>query len=158
MDNLSEHGPPEHAWNMVAPGTAEQQARDQEDLDANSHLLGQHSSSLLQRYTMEAGKELLSPDEYRATMRGLNSKQRQVVMYHRAWCKRAVIAIKNGQAILPYRLFLSGPGGVEKSHVISLIRNDTVKLLRLSGQIQPEDVTVLLIQHQQELLPLIFKA
>ena len=41
-------------------------------------------------------------------------------------------------------MFLSGPGGVGKSHVISLVHNDTVKLLRLSGQIQPDDVTVLL--------------
>ena len=39
---------------------------------------------------------------------------------------------------------MSGPGGVGKSHVISLIHNDTIKLLRLSGQIKPEDVTVLL--------------
>ena len=30
------------------------------------------------------------------------------------------------------------------SHVISIIRSDTVKLLRLSGQLQPEDVIALL--------------
>ncbi len=65
-------------------------------------------------------------------------------MFHRAWCKRAVIALKNGQPVSPYRLFVSGPGGVGKSHVISLIRNDTVKLLRLSGQVQPVDVIALL--------------
>ena len=37
-----------------------------------------------------------------------------------------------------------GWDGVGKSHVISLIRNDAVKFLRLSGQVQPEDVVVLL--------------
>ena len=31
-----------------------------------------------------------------------------------------------------------------KSYVISLIHRDTVKLLRLSGRVEPEDVTVLL--------------
>ena len=31
IDDLNEHGPPQHAWNMVAPGTAEQQARDQDE-------------------------------------------------------------------------------------------------------------------------------
>ena len=156
IDDLNEHGPPQHAWNMVAPGTAEQQARDQdegvqverdidqEDLDANAQLVEQRSAPLLQRFTMETSRDLLSPEEYRDAMRGLNSKQRQVVMYHRAWCKRAIIALKSGQPVTPYRVFVSGPGGVGKSHVISLIRNDTVKLLRLSGQVQPDDVTVLL--------------
>ena len=49
--------------------------------------------------------------------------------------------MRSAQQVEPYRVFLSGPGGVGKSHVISLIRNDT---LRLSGQVQPEDVVVLL--------------
>ena len=62
-------------------------------------------------------------------------------MFHRAWCKRAVIALKNGEPVRPYHVFVSSPGGVGKSHVISLIRNDTV---RLSGKIQPEDVAALL--------------
>ncbi len=39
---------------------------------------------------------------------------------------------------------MSGPGGVGKSHVIKLIHSDTLKLLRLSGTIEPDDVTVLL--------------
>ena len=65
-------------------------------------------------------------------------------MFNRAWCKRAVIALKNGEPVRPYHVFVSGPGGVGKSHVISLIRNDTVRLLRLSGKIQPEDVAALL--------------
>ena len=157
MDDLTEYGPPEHAWDQVAPGAAEQQVRDQdegfqierdieqEDLDANSRLLQEtQSTPLLQRYTVETGRDLLTPEEYRAAIRGLNSKQRQVVMYHRAWCKQAISDLKKDQPVVPYRVFVSGPGGVGKSHVISLIRNDTIKLLRLSGQIQPEDVTVLL--------------
>ena len=52
--------------------------------------------------------------------------------------------MKKGEAIKPYRVFVSGPGGVGKSYVISLIHRDTVKLLRLSGRVEPEDVTVLL--------------
>ena len=57
--------------------------------------------------------------------------------------------MKKGEAVKPYRVFLSGPGGVGKSYVISLIHRDTVKLLRLSGQVEPEDV---IVQHLQELL------
>ena len=41
-------------------------------------------------------------------------------------------------------MFLSGPGGVGKSHVIKLIHSDTLKLLKLSGVFEPDDVIVLL--------------
>ena len=157
MDELTQHGPPQHAWDQVAPGAAEQQARgeeegveeerhiEQEDLDANANLHQEHSNTpLLQHFAAELNRELMSPEEYRAALRGLNKKQRQVVMFHRAWCKKALVALRSGQQVEPYRIFLSGPGGVGKSHVISIIRNDTVKFLRLSGQVQPDDVVVLL--------------
>ena len=29
IDDLTEHGPPQHAWDLVAPGTAEQQVQAQ---------------------------------------------------------------------------------------------------------------------------------
>ena len=59
-------------------------------------------------------------------------------MFHRDWCKKAVLALKEGRPVKPY---LSGPGGVGKSHVI---KSDTLKLLRLSGTFEPDDVIVLL--------------
>ena len=156
MDDLSEHGPPQHAWDQVAAGASEQQAHDQAEgieemqnieqyLDANAQIFQQQQTApLLQRFSAETNRQLLPPGEYRALMRGLNCKQKQVVTFHRRWCKNAVISMKTGQPIKPYRIFLSGPGGVGKSHVISLIHRDTVKLLQLSGQVQPDDVTVLL--------------
>ena len=77
MDDLTEHGPPQHAWDQVAPGAAEQQACDeaegveeerhieQEDLDANANLAQEESntSSLLQRFTVKSGRELMAPEE-----------------------------------------------------------------------------------------------
>ena len=51
---------------------------------------------------------------------------------------------KNGDPVTPYRVFLSGSGGVGKSHVIRLIHSDTVKLLKLSGILEPGDVIALL--------------
>ena len=128
IDDLTEHGPPQHAWDQVAPGAAEQQAQaqaegaeemitiEQEDLDANASLFQQQQTTpLLQRFSLEINRALIPPDEYRQLMRGLNTKQRQIVNYHRRWCKDAVIAIKKGEAIKPYRVFVSGPGGVGKS-------------------------------------------
>ena len=95
---------------------------------------------MLQRFDLETNRELIPPIEYRELMRGLNTKQRQAVNFHR-WCKEAVVAMKKGE---PIRVILSGPGGVGTSYVIFLIHRDTVKLLRLSGQVEPEDVTVFL--------------
>ena len=54
-------------------------------------------------------------------------------MHHHNWCQKAVIALKNGEPIVPCRVFLSGPG---KSHIIKLIHSNT-KLLRLAGTLQP---------------------
>ena len=99
---------------------------------------------LWQYWTNLDSKEEIPPNEYRQLMRGLNAKQRAIVMYNRDWCKRAVTALHNNSRIEPYRVFLSGPGGVGKSHVIRLIQSDTIKLLRLSGEIDPTDVSVLL--------------
>ena len=67
-----------------------------------------------------------------------------MVMYHRIWCKLVILAMKKGEAIVPYRLFISGPGGVGKSHINRIIQSNTIKLIRLSGTIEPNDVIVLL--------------
>ena len=58
--------------------------------------------------------------------------------------QKAVIALIEGKPVEPYRVFLSGPGGVGKSHIIKSIHSDTLKFLRLSGAIEPDDVIVLL--------------
>jgi len=89
-------------------------------------------------------KQLLSPSEYRHMMRNLNEKQKEIVFYHRNWCKQAVIALRQNKQVKPYRIFLSGPGGVGKSHVVKLINSDTRKILALSSQIKPTDVITLL--------------
>ena len=73
-------------------------------------------------------------------MRGLNEQQRSIVMLHRDWCKKAVIALKESRPIEPYHVFLSGSGGVGKSHVI---HSDTLKLLKF-GSFEPDDVIALL--------------
>ena len=46
--------------------------------------------------------------------------------------------------LLNHTVFLSGPGGVGKSHVIKLIQSDTIKFLKQSGAFEPNDVMVIL--------------
>ena len=146
-------------WDILAPGAEHVNLQDrneelnvernieQEDVDANAHLFqGQNENAhdLISRYEIEERREVLSPAEYRKMMRSLNDEQRQVVFYHRKWCKESVQAIKDGRKTKPYRLFLSGPGGVGKSHVIKLIHSDTKKLFSLSKRFKPNDVITLL--------------
>ena len=96
------------------------------------------------RFDSSANQLEIPPDQYREYMRGLNEQQRSIVMFHRDWCKKAVLALKEGKPVQPYRVFLSGPGGVGKSHVIKLVHSDTLKLLKLSGAFEPDDVIALL--------------
>ncbi len=146
---VDENNIPEHAWNQIAPNTeAQSRAKSlehltevsQEDIEDNTNLIISTShGSLHTRFETAANKQEIPPSEYRELMRGLNSKQRQIVMFHRTWCKKAVLALKQEKPIQPYFGF-----GVGKSHVIKMIHSDTLKLLRLSGTIEPDDITVLL--------------
>ena len=97
VGHLNEHGPPQHAWDQLAPGTEGQKVHDraQEDLDANAQMFQQEQSApLLQRFTSETNRHLMSPKEYRAQIRQLNTKQRQVINFHRRWCKSAVVSLR----------------------------------------------------------------
>ena len=152
---------PEHAWCQIAPSTEASNAQaaeqgvetltelaEQDLIDNASLVQGSTTGSggLSVRYEGAANPAVIPPDEYRELMRGLNSKQRAMIMYHRHWCKQTVLAMKNGEHIKPYtyRVFLSGPGGVGKSHVIMLIQSDTIRLIKQSGSVEPDDVLVLL--------------
>ena len=95
-------------------------------------------------YTREACKDIMSPTDYRNCMRNLNPGQRQIVMYNRAWCKAATVALKQGKSINGYHIFLSGPGGTGKSHIIHLIRRDVIHFFQLTGIVEPDKPLVLL--------------
>ena len=152
--DVDENGPPEHLWNSIAPSTEEHRLHSiaegteqltevsQQDLQDNQNILSQ--SSLHVRFESSANRSEIPPEQYRQSMRELNDEQRSIVMFHRDWCKKAVLALKQNQPLEPYHVFFSGPGGVGKSHVIKLIHSDTLKLLKLSGTFEPDDVIVLL--------------
>ena len=154
-------GPPQDAWDNIAPGTqeSEQEAQEEgisderpmaeEDIQAHINQIVNErpqskNDSLNLKYTKEARKELLTNQQYNHYMQHLNAEQKVIVMYHRKWCKETVLALKQNKPIKPYCLFLSGPGGVGKSHVVKLIHTDTVKLLQCAHQITAEDVPILL--------------
>ena len=154
--DIDEDGPPEHLWSQIAPSAEESRTQSmvegsesltevsQEDLNDNADLLTPTNSSVHVRFDNAASAQEIPADEYRRLVRQLNDRQRAMVMFHRNWCKQAILALQEGRQFEPYCVFLSGPGGVGKSHVIRLIHSDTLKYLRLSGTVEPDDVIVLL--------------
>ena len=161
FQNLQAVGPPQVAWDDIAPGSEEAQEIAQEEGTSDECPMAEQdiqdtieqitkeptisrNESMNLKYTKEASKELLSAKEYNRCMQLLNKEQNEMVMYHRKWCKETVLAIKYNKPVKPYCIFLSGPGGVGKSFVVKMIHTDTVKLLRCAHQVGPEDVPVLL--------------
>ena len=52
--------------------------------------------------------------EYYMMRKTLNAEQLKNFLYNCAWCKRAVKKIKEGKTPEAYRMFLSGPGVLER--------------------------------------------
>ena len=161
FEHLQVAGPPQAAWDNIAPGTeeADELAHQEgisdecpmaeEDIQHHinqivNHRPQPHNESLNTKYTKEARKVLLSPCEYNKCMRQLNTEQRTMVMYHRNWCKETVIALKQHKPVKPHHVFFSGSGGVGKSYIVKMLHTDTVKLFQCSQQIKPENVPILL--------------
>ena len=58
------------------------------------------------RFESAANQLEILPDQYREYMRVLNKQQRSMVMFHRDWSKKAVLALKEGKPVEPYDVFL----------------------------------------------------
>ena len=87
-------------------------------------------SPLSLKYKFEAHKDILSNEEYCRMMRSLNQEQREIVLFNRCWIKESITKLKKGEDPESYQIFLSGPGGSGKSHVIRMIHRDNVKFYR----------------------------
>ena len=161
LQNVDATGPPEHVWARIAPG-AEQAAAEQnqepsvperevadEDLRDNERLLGNEPEKESQadfalRYRTQRNPAMLSAKEYNKMMQDLNGEQQVAVFHHQRWCKETVSALKHGRDMQPYRLFISGPGGVGKSHVIKLLHQDTIRILKKTTFFDSDDTIILL--------------
>lgn len=120
------NGLPQHIWDQIPPEANRAQCEaegpeiltelSEEDVrDNNDLFVSTTTSNLHVHYEGAANHYEIPPEEYRKLLRGLYTKQRQIVMFHRNWCKKAVLALKQGKSVQPYRIFISGPGRVGKS-------------------------------------------
>ena len=76
-------------------------------------------------------------------MRNLNREQHHIIMFNRAWCKSYVNARRMNKTIKGYQIFLSGPGGMGKSHVLKLIQRDMYYFLHSIVNTEPDQLIVL---------------
>ena len=76
-------------------------------------------------------------------MRNLNREQHHIIMFNRAWCKSYVNARRKNETIKGYQIFLSGPGGTGKSHVLKLIQRDMYYFLHSTVNAEPDQPIVL---------------
>ena len=98
---------------------------------SNGAVEEENSESILSlKYRIEGRKETISNEEYCIMMRSLNKEQREIVTFNRIWMKESVCKMNRGEDPDSYHIFLSGPGGTGKSHVIKMIYRDNVKFFR----------------------------
>ena len=143
IDQLENLPDIESCWDSLAPGTLAEEAEceaegveqvtdyDAVELLAPGPQAWKERQPVSERFRTEENSSVMSNEEYYGAVRNLTSKQLEAVMFNRRYLKRYISYINRGLAEPePYFVFLSGCGGVGKSHVIRLIYTDCVKLLR----------------------------
>ena len=145
ISHVAENGLPEIAWDAIAPMIEEDNLQTQnadcvvvhntvdENGDDDSHIndldtpaddsvsSDTHKNKLSVMFSREARKDIMSNSEYCYCLRNLNPSQKKIVMFNRKWCKDYIASLRNGGKIPSYQIFLNGPGGTGKSHIIKLI-------------------------------------
>ena len=152
---------PQSAWDSIVPTFADEdamthtqgfdtiQATTAEETDADTipkktdKNVQLDIDPLSKLYAKVAHKHMMTFQDYCSRMRSLNTKQHDIVMYNRAWCKSYIDSMGQGQKLHGYRVFLSGSGGTGKSHVLQLIQHDICYML--NHTINPDDGQTLVL-------------
>ena len=171
MDNaishVAENGLPEIAWDAIAPMIEEDNLQTQnadcvvvhnnvdENGDDDSHIndldtpaedsisSDTHKNKLSVMFSREARKDIMSNSEYHYCLCNLNHSQKKILMFNHKWCKDYTASLRNGGKTPSYQIFLNGPGGKGKSHIIKLIRCDAIYFLQKTMKIEPDQPIVL---------------
>ena len=137
MEEFEKNPPTVSEWLDAGIGLEEISEEDfvvEEDGNLGGNLVEEKvnapESLLSLKYKFEARKDVLSCEEYCKMMRNLNKEQREIVMFNRSWVKECICKMKRGEDPESYQIFLSGPGGSGKSHVIKMVQRDNVKFYR----------------------------
>ena len=88
-------------------------------------------------YAKAAKRQDMNFQDYCRHVCTFNKDQCHIVMYNRAWCKSYINVLRHGENQKGYRIFLSGPGGTGKSHVVCLMQRDMSHFLKQT--VKPDD-------------------
>ena len=148
-----ESNQPQSAWEMVAPNivrddrtthvqgfyTLQNEKQEKEEtIDTLCHDNTKHKRDTLSMlYAKAAKRQDMNFHDYCRHVCTLNKDQCHIVMYNRVWCKSYIIAVRHGEKQEEYRIFLSGPGGTGKSHVVHLIQRDMSHFFK--NTVKPDD-------------------
>ena len=149
-----ENNIPQSVWDLttaaktLAQGYTMVQKFTQEEFDdtdiqwdqTKSHHI--HSDSLGKLYMKAVTQNEITFSDY-CKHTSLN-EQHHIVMFNRAWCKSYINAIRNKQTLPGYHIFLSGPGGTGKMHVLKLIQRDMNYFLPNIVNCDPDQPIVLM--------------
>ena len=129
---------PQSAWEMVASNIAQDDRtknvqgfctlqNDQQEKEDTRNAVSHDNTrntrdTLCMLYAKAAKRQDMNFQDYCRCVLTLNKDQCHIVMYNRAWCKSYINALRHGENIEGYRIFLCGPGGTGKSHVVCLIK------------------------------------
>ena len=148
-----ENNIPQSAWEMVAPNIAQddrtthlqgfstlqnEQKEKEDTIDTVCHDNTRNKrDTLCMLYAKAAKRQDMNFQDYCRHVHTLNKDQCHIVMYNRAWCKSYINALRHGEKQEGYRIFLSGPGGTGKSHVVCLIQRDMSHFFKHT--VKPDD-------------------
>ncbi|XP_077978182.1 uncharacterized protein LOC144433703 [Glandiceps talaboti] len=148
----------EEMWDAVAPPQVEQ-SRDIEIHDDNNYHLIDPSNlepeqiscepfnfitTTTNKCSVTLQAKLLTDIEYYKSMRSLNTEQRRIHDFIFVWCSDYRIAnILGNQPPDPFYVFLTGGGGVRKSHTVHTIFQSAIRHLRMQGD-NPDTPTIIL--------------
>ena len=130
-----ENNIPQSAWEMVAPNigqddtithlqgfsTFQNEQKEKEDTidtvcDDNTR---DKRDKLGMLYAKATKRQDMNFQDNCKCVHTLNKDQCHIVMYNRTWCKSYINALRHGEKLEGYRIFLSGPGGQGRSHCTS---------------------------------------
>ena len=147
-------------WEMVAPNIAQDdrtthvqgfstlQNEQQEKEDTLGTMCDDNTrnkrGTLCMLYAKAAKRQDMNFPDYCRHVCPFNKDQCHIVMYNRAWCKSYINAVRHREKQEGYRIFLSGPGRLGKSHVVHLIQRDISHFFKHTVKSDDDQPTVLI--------------
>ena len=123
---------------------------EKDDLTANAQLIMNNKKAAnCAEYSIDKQPAEMTDTEYNRLMGSLNCEQAQIVAFVQDWCKKTVArdnkSMTGRSRVAPFYRFVSGSGGVGKSHVIKAVYQTCKKLLKPLHMEDPDAPTVLVV-------------